>query len=177
MKRFAFLLTAVVLLSGHATAWPQDQAPAGKKPPDGVYAVQRDGSKEQDVLPLKDGEVLVVQRHRYLKVPENEPPRYLVVRAAPDVALDLAEAPKAVKEEGSDSLRILLKLRPKAAADLERLTRAQVGKSVAIVLGGEVVTAHKIREEIKGGGVQITSCAPGAAEYLLDRLRAHHSKK
>src|SRR5438105_2101668 len=33
---------------------------------DGVYAVQRDALAEKEVLPLKDGEVLLVHRHRYL---------------------------------------------------------------------------------------------------------------
>jgi preprotein translocase subunit SecD len=176
MKRSAFLLTALAILGGHAAAWPQGKAPAGKKPPDGVYAVQRDGAKEKDVLPLKDGEVLVVNRYRYVKTAEKEPPRYLVVRAAPDVTLDLAEAPKADKE-GAETVRILLKLQPKSAQALEDLTRAQVGKAVAIVLGGEVVTTHKIRDVIKGGNVQITSCAARAADFLLDQLRAHHKKK
>ena len=70
-------------------------------------------------------------------------------------------------------MRILLKLRPQAAAALERLTRAQLGKQVAIILGGEVVTVHKVREVIRGGEVQIASCAAGAAGYLLKQLQAH----
>ena len=46
-------------------------------------------------------------------------------------------------------------------------------RQVAIVLNGKVVTMHKVREAIRGGDVQITSSAPGAAAYLLDQLRAH----
>jgi len=57
------------------------------------------------------------------------------------------------------------------------LSHAQVGKQITIVLGGEVVTMHKVREVIEGGDVQITSCAPGAAEYLLEQLRAHYKDK
>jgi preprotein translocase subunit SecD len=99
-----------------------------------------------------------------------------VVRTAPDVTLDLSEAPKAVKE-GGEVVRILLKLRPKAAEALERLTRDHEGKQVTIVLGGEVVTMHKVRETIKGGDVQITNCAAGASGYLLKQLEAYHRKK
>jgi hypothetical protein len=171
MTRSACLLATVLVLPGQAVARPPDDAPR-KKLPDGVYAVLRDSLQEKDVLPLKDGEVLLVHRHRYLKKAENEPPRFLVVRAAPDVPLDLAAQPKAVKD-GADGLRILLQLRPKAASALERLTRDRLGRQVTIVLGGEVVTMHKVREVIKGGGVQITSCAPGAADYLLKQLQAH----
>lgn len=131
----------------------------------------RDSLKEQDVLPLKEGEALVLHRHRYLKDAEQQAPRHVVVRATPFVALDLADEPQVAKEEGG-GLRIRLKLRPKPAAALERMTKAQQGGQVAIVFGGEVVTMHKVREVIKAGEVQITSCAPGAAEYLLEQLQA-----
>ncbi len=57
-----------LFLAGQAAVWPQDKAPAArKKLPDGVYAVQRDSLKQQEVLPLKDGEVLVVHHHRLLE--------------------------------------------------------------------------------------------------------------
>jgi hypothetical protein len=36
---------------------------------------------------------------------------------------------------------------------------------------------HKIREVIKGGEVQISSCAAGAAKYLLEQLQAHQATK
>jgi preprotein translocase subunit SecD len=132
--------------------------------------VLRDGIREQDVLPLMDGEALVRNHCRYMK--PGEPTRYVVLRATPDVVLDLARAPEAAVE-GGEVVRILLKLRPEAAAALERLTSDPHSRQVAIVLGGEVVTTHKVREAIRGGEVQITSCVPGGAVYLLDQLRAH----
>ena len=92
------------------------------------------------------------------------------------MALDLAGEPKAVKE-GAEVVRILLKLKPQAATALERLTRDHLGRQVTIVVGGEVVTMHKVREVIKGGDVQITSCAAGAAKYLLEQLQALKEKK
>jgi preprotein translocase subunit SecD len=127
-------------------------------------------------MPLKDGEALVVIRHRYVIKDDREPPSFVVVRSSPDVALDLAEKPKAVKE-GKEVVRILLKLKPQAATALERVTTDGRGKQVAIVLDGEVVTIHKIRQAIKGGEVQISSCAAGAAKYLLEQLQAQQAKK
>ncbi len=141
-------------------------------PADGVYAVRRDGATERDVRPLKPGEVLIVHRHRYLRGGTAEPPRYFVTHAEPDVALDLARPPEADRERG-EVVRIRVKLRPKAAAALERLTRPGGARQLAIVLGGEVVTVHKVRSAIANGEAQITSCTPGAAEYLLKQLRAH----
>jgi preprotein translocase subunit SecD len=177
MNRRTYLFTAAILLGSQALAWTADDAPAVKsKIPDGVYAVERDGASEKEVLPLKEGEVLAVNRHRYQKTEGKEPPRYLVVHTAPEVALDLAGEPKADKK-GDEVVRIQLKLQPKPAAALEKLTRDRPGKQVAIVLGGEVVTVHKVRSPIPNGDVQITSCTPGAADFLLKQLQARQKGK
>ena len=177
MPRLACLLAAVFTIGSFVPAWPQDNSPRlPKKLPDGVYAVQRESLKESDILPLKAEELLLVHRHRYLKKDKIEPPRFLVVRPSPDVTLDLADRPKAVKE-GDEVVRVYLKLKPGAARALERLTGDSLGKEIAIVLGGEVVTTHKIRSVIKGGDVQITNCAPGAANYLLEQLQRHYKSK
>jgi preprotein translocase subunit SecD len=177
MRRSVRFLVAWFFIGIAALAWPQDTTPQPpKKVPDGVYAVLRESLKEKEVLPLKEGEVLEVHHARYLKRDEKEPLRFLVVHSAPELVFDLAREPKAVKE-GGEVVRISLKLRPRAAAALERLTLAQIGRKVAIVLGGEVVTMHKVREAIKGGDVQITSCAAGAANYLFEQLQAHQKDK
>jgi hypothetical protein len=169
---------ALFLLGGSYTAaGAQEKATVPPRQlPAGIYLVLREGLKEKDVLPLKHGEALAVHRHRYVKKGAQEPPRFLVVRSAPDVQLDLVGKPKAVKD-GEEVVRIFLKLRPKAARALERLTSERLGKRIAIVLGGEVVTTHTIRQVIKGGEAQITSCVGGAANYLLEELRAHQAKK
>jgi preprotein translocase subunit SecD len=177
MHQPACLLTTFLLAAASAAAYSDGTAPESpRKLPDGVYAVLRDAAKEKDVRPLKDGEVLINYRPRFLKKDDPTPPRFLVVRDKPAVTLDLAGEPKAVKE-GEEVVRILMKLWPKAAAALERLTNDQRGRPIAIVLGGEVVSAHKVREVIKGGEVQITSCAPGGASYLLEQLRRHRQDK
>jgi len=177
MNRCASLLAVALFLGSHAAAWSQDKGPpAAKKPPTGVYAVQRDSLKKKDVLPLKDGEVLVVHRHRYLKGGDKEPPRFVVVRSTPQVALDLAGKPQPIKDK-TEVVGILLKLQPKAAKALEQLTRDHNGKQVAIILDGEVITIHKVRSVIKGGEVKITSCTPGTAGYLLKRLAASTKSK
>jgi preprotein translocase subunit SecD len=169
-------LATVLLAAAPAAALPSDQPTATKKLADGVYAVERDGERESDVAPLKPGEVILVDHHRFLKAGANEPPRYLVVPSAPGVLLDLAGAPQADKE-GDEVVRVRLKLQPRAAAALEKLTQDRRGKQVAIVVDGEVVTVHKVREVIKGGDVQVTSCSPGGAEYLLKQLQGRNSRR
>lgn len=170
MSRLACTILAVAVLgSAGAVSWGAEAA-SPKKNADGVYAVTRDSLKEKDLLPFKAGEKVVVDHHRYVK--KAEPLRYVVVHSAPEVNLDLAGAPK-----GGEVVRILLKLQPEAATALERLTRNSRGRQIAIVLGGEVVTMHKVRDVIKGGEVQITSCAEGAAAYLAEQLHAQRTNK
>jgi preprotein translocase subunit SecD len=177
MRRSLWFLAAWFFLGSYALARPEDKTPQPpKKVPDGVYAVLRESVKEKDVLPLKEGEVLVVHNTRYLKKEEQEPLRFLVVHSTPDVVLDLASKPKAVKE-GTEVVRISLKLQPKAALAMERLTRDHLGRQVAIVLGGEVVTMHKVRQVLKGGDFQIACCVAGSANYLFEQLQAHQNKK
>jgi preprotein translocase subunit SecD len=177
MRRSGCLVAALFCIGSYAPGWGADKMPeSSKKLPDGIYAVLREGFNEKDVLPLKDAEVLIVHDHRHLKNDDKESPRFLVVRSAPDVDLALVGEPQAVKEE-KEVVRILLKLQPNAATALERLTSDRLGKQITIVLGGEAVTKHKIREVIKDGDVQITNCAAGAANSLLEQLQAHQKKK
>ncbi len=177
MRRPLCLLAAVLLIGNSAPTGAQDKTPEKpQKAPNGVYAVLRDGPKETDVRPLKGGEMLVVDRHPYRKETDQKARRFLVVHTTPDVPLDLAGAPK-VDKDGDEVVRIMLKLRPKAATALERLTSERAGKQLAIVVGGEVVTVHKIRAVIKGGAVQITCCAAGSAKHVLDQLLVHQKQQ
>jgi preprotein translocase subunit SecD len=163
MNRRTFLVTSAFVIA-QTTAFGGDPTPPQKKLPDGIYAVVRDSDGEKGVLPLKDGEVLAVDRYRFQKADSRDPPRYLVVHTAPEVTLDLAAEPKA-EQDGEEVVRVLLKLQPKSAAALAKLTGDRHYKLVTIILDGEVVTTHKIRATIANGNVQITSCSPGGAAY------------
>jgi preprotein translocase subunit SecD len=173
MRWFACALAVLVVVGTFVTGRAQDSP---TRLADGVYAVLREGLQEKDVLPLARGEALLVNRHRYAKKDDKEPPRYLVVRATADVDLDLVGEPKSIKNR-DDVTGILLQLQPKAAIALERLTSNAQGRPIAIVIGGDVVSSHKVREAIKGGQVQITCCDKDVASYLLDQLQKRQKNK
>ena len=64
--------------------------------------------------------------------------------------LDLAETPS--EEPG----RLLLTFTAGAAKKLASFTEKSVGKRVALVIGGEVVTIHTVRQAIAGGKLQVS---------------------
>jgi hypothetical protein len=149
---------------------PPAQPPPDRPLPNGVYLVLRRAAKEKDVLPAKAGEAVVPHRHRYLKKGGDQPTEYLALHRTPDVPLKLAAKPEGVKDDAGN-LRIELQLARNGAEKLERLTRDNLGKEVAILVGGEVVTTHKVRSAITGGKAQITCCGDdGACAYLLKQL-------
>ena len=53
---------------------------------------------------------------------------------------------------------------------LERFTTTHLGGKVAILLGGEVITVHKVRSIIHEGKLQITRCTDDGCSVLLSRL-------
>jgi preprotein translocase subunit SecD len=168
------LVAAVVPFLWAGLAHSQDGEPK-KKLQSGLYKVLREGADEKAVLPTKDDETVAVNNHRYLKKDAKEPPVYLVVHKQPEVALVLAEAPKVVKDE--KGLQIRLQLHADQAKTMEQFTRDNKGNHLAVIIGGEVVTVHKIRDVITGGAVQVTNCNEEAGAYLLKQLQDLSKKK
>jgi len=75
---------------------------------------------------------------------------------------------KKIHENGNPSLH--LQLEKKYIDQLEKFTGDNVNKSVAVVIGGKIVTIHKIRCAIEGGRIQITRCNDSACEVLYTEL-------
>jgi hypothetical protein len=147
-----------------------EEQPAEQKLPDGLYKVLREGPQKMDVLPAGRGEIVVINDHRYTSKGSRPAPQFLAVRRVPDVPLVLASAPKVVKGD-SGLIRIELQLARAHADAMEQFTRNNKGGQTAVIIAGEVVTVHKIRDTITGGRCQVTCCAEGSCDYLLKHLR------
>ncbi len=136
---------------------------------DGLYLVLREGTVEKALM-LHTGEKVLLDDYKYLEEKPEDPPEYLVVRSVPDVPLILEENPRAEKDVNGRT-KLYLTLSSKYVDKLERLTRDNLGSRVAVLVGGEVVSTHKIRSAIKDGRLQLTRCTDNACEYLLLRLK------
>ncbi len=155
---------------GHALADPPDGGRSAVRLPDGIYRLLRQGRTVQEVSPLAPGEVAVPDREPYRREGSGDVVRYLVVHRMPDVPLALKEKPRTAKDDGG-RVRIYLTLRRDAAEKLAHITRTSAGARLAILVGGHVVTVHKVRSPILDGKVQISGCAENSTEYLIGQLR------
>ncbi len=96
--------------------------------------------------------------------------RTIVVDTTEFVPLQLAGKPNI--ERQSDLKKLLsITLSQVAYEKMKTFSAKRVMKQVAIVIGGKVITVHKIREAITGPGVQITRCDDNACDYLLLKMK------
>jgi hypothetical protein len=61
---------------------------------------------------------------------------------------------------------------PADGAALSAFTRAPQGRSIAVVIGGEVACHHKIREAVNGSDFRLSCCNPAACDRWLEVLNA-----
>ena len=137
---------------------------------DGLYLVVAADRAKKHLLPLQDNQIVVLNDFRLLEPLERETPIFLKLQKAPFVPLLINGKPLEDKEEGSNKPRLQLTLEDEQIEPLKQFTATNLGKTVAIVIGGEVVSTHKIRTAITGGRLQITRCTKHGCETLYTRL-------
>jgi hypothetical protein len=88
------------------------------------------------------------------------------------VPFDLAKMP--VTKDQTDKKKLLqLTLTDKAAEKLKEFSSKNLMKYVVIVVNGEALTVHKIKEPITSGMLQITRCNDNACEQLFEVLKSN----
>lgn len=137
--------------------------------PDGFYLMQREAKVPKELEPMKESEILIINDYEFLSPEERGETSYVVIDKNCFIPLILKEEPIKEKDaEGKPKLSIALA--EDQIAPLEKFTRENVMKNVAIVIGGKVVTTHKIRVPIVGGKLQITRCTDHGCEALYTEL-------
>jgi len=142
---------------------------------DGFYLIQREASTRTELQPLIESERILVNDYEFLQENERGKTTYIVVNTGSFIPIILREPPIKEKDDvGKPKLSIALaedQIQP-----LEKFTRENVMKNVAIVIGGRVVTMHKIRMPIVGGKIQITRCTDHGCEALYTELEKRDRK-
>jgi hypothetical protein len=106
---------------------------------------------------------------KYSESDKNQPPKYVALDTSFFVPLVLAGPPDARKDDRGWTL-LSVTLAREQVKSLENFTRAHLGGTVATVVGGEIVTMHKVRTVIQDGRAQITRCQDDACQVLLVKL-------
>ncbi|MDX1406765.1 MAG: hypothetical protein R3330_01495 [Saprospiraceae bacterium] len=134
--------------------------------PDGVYPVVN--AYQQDPA-ISDSSTRVISYNYRIVDSTAQSDRFLEVVVKDYAPLHLDRAPERVRQ-ADDRSHLFLTLDRRAGRQLKRLTRKYAGGRVAMVIGGEAVTMHKIRTPITGGRLQITRCTDDACNYLFLEL-------
>lgn len=135
----------------------------------GVYAVLRDGRTPGEARIEALPHVILIYDRKYSDSDKNRPPIYVALGTSSFVPLVLAGPPQAHKDvRGWTSLNITLAR--EHVKTLEDFTRTHLDGKVAIVIGGEIVTMHKVRTVIQDGKAKIARCTDNACETLRLKL-------
>jgi hypothetical protein len=100
---------------------------------------------------------------------------WLQIDTSEMVALELEVLP-AIEKDSLQKSRLSITLSEGSSEKLETFTAARIMKSVAIVLDGEAITMHKVRDTIHGGTMQISWCGENACEKLYTKLKGSVKK-
>lgn len=171
------LLASLLVLSLAAcssTPPPEPEVPEEVALADGLYLVVRKEEPGKAWPALQPGQERVRFEHEFMSE-EARPREVLVLETGSMVPLVLAEAPVAGKsDKGFTSLS--LTLAPEQKERLAKLTTDNVGRGVALLIGGRVASSHGIKAPITGGAFQISRCNDEACQFVLVRLRAQERR-
>jgi preprotein translocase subunit SecD len=168
-------LTPIAVLAD-LTSPKNTEVESGHRQPDtpdnGFYIVIGERFPETRDDPPEKEHAVVVYDHAFLNGKTEQPDRYMVIDKKEFIPLRLDGVPERSKDHKGHTI-LGLKLDPEHSKTLELFTQKNIGGTVAIVIGGKVITMHKIRTAIKDGKIQITRCTDNACEYIYTSLMDH----
>ena len=168
------LLTCLFLLFIVGCNQPPPITPQDEPTPltDGIYLVQRWTIDRDDLFPLFDGERFVEYDEAAffeLQDEEVEPVKYIALSETEFIPFELDGPPDAIRQEDG-RFNVGLTVSSDMAQRMKQFSRQYLGRQVAMVIGGEIVTLHKVRAIIDGGQVQISRCTDRGCDLILGRL-------
>ncbi len=136
---------------------------------DGMYLVLSEIKNDADAPDILSPDRFLVKCSDMLL--ENNEREYikLIIDASDFVPLILKVKPR-TEQQTETKKRIEIELTKSSADKLEKFTTVHLNKRVALIIGGEVISAHKIKTPITGGKFQISYCGQDMCEILESRL-------
>jgi preprotein translocase subunit SecD len=142
--------------------------------PDGLYLIVKIDTAATQVDTLSSKEIAIYFSKLFEDFNSNEYLRIIIDTTA-YVPLELEKAPT-TEQQTEAKKKLLLSLTKEASEKLKSFTENHVMNHVAIVVDGEVLTMHKIKEPITSGQLQITRCNDNACQRLYVTLKDNIKK-
>ena len=170
MKKLIIILSILYLHTGTSFS----QTGSKKTVNDGLYLVVRLGTDTTQFDSIAKGQVVINFNKMFIENTGQDFTRILI-DTSEYVPLELEKAP--TTEPQTDlKKKLMLSLTPEASEILKTFSAKHVMQKVVIVVDGEALTMHKIREAITSGQLQITRCSDNACEKLFIMLKGNVKK-
>jgi hypothetical protein len=140
----------------------------------GLYLVHARINDPGNVRKLPDGYLLVAYSYEHLTTRDGEirAIEHLIIKNHADVKFSLSGEPEISPTNDRYEFSVGISLSEQASQQMQKFTATNLGRSVALVAGGKILTVHKIRSEIIGGKLQITRCNDNGCQYIYNSLRS-----
>jgi len=116
----------------------------------GVYAVEEGNAKEKNVVVRQyEGKDVALETANFAP---------LIIEGKPEI------------HRGPGGSWLFVQLAPEAAKRLEDLTRSQMDRRIAVVVGDRILSAPTVRSVITDGKARITPCEDEGCQTLLREL-------
>jgi len=136
---------------------------------DGIYLIHRKGDNSKEILPLTDNEKIIQFNKEFIEKTDPDP-KYLVINTKEFAPLLLKEKPT-TEVQTPERKKLMLTLNEEGKERLKEFSAKNLYKSTTIVVNGEALTMHQIKEVLVGGFLQITRCNDNACELLYFALQ------
>lgn len=170
MKRIIFTILFTLFLCGISFA----KTTPKKTIKDGLYLIDKIDTIATQLSPLSHNEMAVSFSKLFAEYNSDGFLR-IIIDTTQYVPLELEKAPT-TEQQTEQKKKLLLSLTKEASEKLKSFTAAHVMSRVVIVVDGEALTMHKIKEPITSGQLQITRCTDNACERLYVKLKDNVKK-
>jgi hypothetical protein len=135
---------------------------------DGLYIV-KGFQKDTSGTHLRSGETLVCFNPDFLEdAPQGA--KALVINTREFVPLELGENP-VILPQTDKKKKLQLNFSAMASNQLEKFTGSHRMQQATLVVNGQALIVHKIRDKIKDGKMEITGCSDSACEKIYVTLK------
>jgi hypothetical protein len=164
IRRVCCLWLAAIGLAAPGCRGPVTaERPSASTAEDGVYRIVPRDSGATEASAAGEGRLIELET---VPMPEEEPELVLL---AGEPLLRFRDLPSCEYEQ--DSREGCTRIFFRNTEGFRAFTRDHVGTRVANVIGGRVISCHKIRAPIETDEVAVSFCTPGGGDHVLRHLR------